>query len=507
MGNRSKSLAPAQTAEEKELIKFEAAEREKTLKNYLNVSGHRMPQTRREFLGSGVVGMLGYVAAPSILELVLRAGEAHAQGAPCPGETAGGGAPAGMIPFVSINLSGGWSGPYNCLVKDQAGAPLASYTTLGLGAGAPATTTEFGNVQFPTISRFLPGVKTGAGAGGGNVNAPTALVKTSFVLMSVQSGDDRDSNALSALGMVASAGLVGSQLPYLGSRAGTMIGQRPAVVAPPAPLVARNVDDVKNALKPVGTLSTLIPNQVPSLLGLVKNLSESQKARLAASSSQQTLGHLVGCATDKNVKLGASDANTLDARLNAQVAPIWGITAQTAINAAPAIQATMIMNALNGTAGAVGFDLGGYDYHQRGRALQDTQDNAAGLVVGRILRTAEVLNRPVFIHLTSDGGIACNSNTAGAQFTGDSGQRGTGYILYFNPAGETRPVTTSSQIGYYTAAQSAVDTGFVPGWGPATSAAAVAANYLQVNGKSSMIPTVTANAFSAADLPKVVKFG
>ena len=77
------------------------------------------------------------------------------------------------------------------------------------------------------------------------------------------------------------------------------------------------------------------------------------------------------------------------------------------------------------------------------------------------------------------------------------------YIIYFNPQG--RPATSDFQIGNFTSGQVADETSPV-GANPEAAAAAVFANYLQVNGRMNLFGGLAGRLLSGASLAQVLKF-
>lgn len=493
-----KTQAPL-TVEQKLQIEMERERQEKVLTSYLRRTGHGVPKTRREFLASGLLATSGFVVAPSIFELVTSE-LANAQVAGCPTVDPS----STMIPYINVNMSGGWLGPGQMVVHDANRQPLTSYTTIGLGLPASfQIVREFGNFPIPSlngvmISKFMEGLILTAGA--------AAVANTAVVGVCHQGQDDTRDNRENIAGLVGAAGLRGKDLPNLGTRGNSLtgVGMEPAFRAPAAPLRVGGFADIQGALAASGILAQQLTNNATrtQLLKTIKSLSVSQKQRLLASSSGATLGKLVECATDKNVLLANSPADGVDPRTVPELAAIWGIAPGQ--NNGPVTQASIAYNALNGKAGAVGIDLGGYDYHGNNRTNTDAQDRNAGVLVGRILASAAFLQKPVFLHITSDGGVnTTQSNTPDGSPAGDSGSRSMSYMIVYHPA--ARPATTDFQVGNYTNAQSA-DTNFITNWNAERASLAVFANYLQLNRKLGMLESIQGGQFDTATLQRVIKF-
>lgn len=464
---------------------------------------HGHMKTRRDFLSSGILSFAGWMMTPSILQMLAR-NEAFAQAAGgCDDSVV---SASGRLPaFVTVNLAGGASLSGNYIPLNAAGQMLPSYSLLGNGA-VPTTQAAFGNVLFSSTSGFIAGLNTGA--------SQATRDKTSFIGVCVPTADDTNTNKIDPSGMVTAAGLKGELLPRLGSFAtATGVNQRPAVITPPTPLRVASLNDLTNALTPQGTFATRFTTaaQRNGLLKLVSNLSGSQAAAIASpnSASGQTLAKLVKCATEKNVSLAANTNPGINPATDTSIpnyTTLWGTA--TAGNQFGQSQNTrvamgaMVYNALKGTAGTVGINLGGYDYHGNARATTNQSDNNAGQVVGRILETAAMMNQKVFVHVTTDGSVGAPSGSAaGANYTSDRGTGGMSYILVFDPA--AKPATKSTQIGYFNNGQGAVDATIS---GTAEKAGvAVFANYLAFAKQLPLLDKVIPGRLSAAEIEQAVR--
>jgi hypothetical protein len=469
---------------------------------------HKKPNTRREFLASGMMSFSAYMMTPSILSILANPSIARAASDGCEAATSGPALPA----FVGVNLSGGASLSGNVIVHDRGGQLLPAYNQLGLGT-TPQTETEFGNVLFPSATSITQSFLTGMRS-----QANGALAKSSFVSVCVPLADDTSNNAIDPTGMVTAAGLVGSLLPKLGStnNTGTGISQKASNIQPPAPLVVKRLTDLTTALAPASSLTrNLNATQQKSLLSLVSDLSGSQARAVAAanSSSSQTLSKLVQCATGKNVELATQTNPGIDPQLDNDktVSNLWQMTTGgTQFGRSQnerQIFGSMVYNGLKGNSGAVGLELGGYDYHGQGAATQNQKDFDAGQLVGKILATAQAMNQKVFIHITSDGSVGAPSGSGlRPGFTSDRGSGGMSYMIAFDPA--ARPSmkndrTAAWQLGYYTNGQGAADDTLV---GSADKAGVAAfANYLAFAKQTNLFSKVL-SPLSTSDQDYIVRF-
>lgn len=439
--------------------------------------GHAKPTNRREFLATGMIPFAAWAVAPSI-----------ARAADC--------APASSyIPLITVNLAGGPSLASQLVVKNINGGNISSYTKLGLGSG-PALSfkveKEFGKVEFAgeaiggntqgLVSKFLTGMRSPRGENVRNA----ALDNTAFIWSAVSLADDTSSNMLDITGMAIKMGLAGGKLPNLGrSDTSTGIGQKPAMIPPPAPFVVGSVDDLTNALGYSSALKTATIGQKTALARAISSLSGSQIQRIGQSSTFQVLNGLLECAGLRNVDLiaaGNGDTNpfVVGGTLSTEMLRIWGVNAndRTSQNA---IFGSMVYNGLVGNAATINLNLGGYDYHDGTRTTGDTRDGQAGQLIGKILETAALLKKPAFVYVCADGAtVSGESATADGSWMSDRGIAGMQYVLAYHPV--KRPETSGFQIGGFNDAQAA--DGKAPTSTSAELAAqAVFANYAAWNGR------------------------
>jgi hypothetical protein len=181
-----------------------------------------------------------------------------------------------MIPFVTLNLSGGAAMASNFVPMNAAREPISSYSKLGLGDNQVPIEREFGNVPFAgmvngvLISKFLAGIRAQA-------NAAT-LANTAFIAVPCDSQNDTASNKFDISGAITRAGLVGTSLPNLGrvnSRTG--IRQEAAIMAPPSPLVVNSYNALLTSIGYSASLGkNLNQNQKNALAKLMSNLNTSR---------------------------------------------------------------------------------------------------------------------------------------------------------------------------------------------------------------------------------------
>lgn len=458
-------------------------------------AGHAKPVTRREFLAHGMIPFAAAAFMPNWMKL-LAPENAMAQ-TNCP---AGG---SNLIPFIQLNLEGGAGLAANYVPMDEGRQLLPSYDIIGLGNNQVPIVRVFGNAPFAGngISNVLTGIQSAA--------QQATQDSTAFIGFCVQSRDDSRENYFAANGLVQKAGLVGSKLPALGNKdTRSGINQMPAVYSPPSPLIVKSYNDIANSLGYTAGLATLSQAQKEKLTKLIGDLNTSQARKVASINSAATLQPLIDCVGIKNSQLIQEGTAAVDPRTNAAVAGVWGLNANTGVNTESFVLGAMAYNTILGQAGSASFSKGGYDYHGNSRAnLTNVRDRDAGVLIGRILETARVLNKPVFLMVTTDGAVsATKSDTATSDFNSDRGSAGMIYTFLYNPAG--RPGVSDFQVGHYTAGQSA-DSKFVIGGSPELATQAVFLNWLKMNNRMDLYTQVvpTGRGMDAATIAKVVKVG
>lgn len=475
----------------KEEVEQKAADGQKLLNEHQERHGSKI-LTRRDLLASGAIGFTGTLLSQSIFQMLMTQ-NAHAQSVVC--QVAGS---TEWVPLITINLQGGSCLTSHWMPLDSGGSPLASYSKAGWGkSGSFAIDTEFANkAPFFGGSTFLNGLRTTASI--------EVLTSSVFVGVSVSSQDDSTSNPSDITGLAKGIGLKGKVIANMGtSNTATGNGTKAAFMAPPAPLIVSSYADITGALGVSGSLQPLVTGKrAGKMFETIQQLSAHQVAKHAAKNGGAGLDASVTCRTQENTSLIANPSgNNTDPRGNALVATVWNIQANTAMGSRAYQFGSMVFNALNGNAGSANLNMGGYDYHDGTRTRGDNADNAAGQVVGQVLQTAKVLNKKVFVMVTTDGGTTSpQSDVPGAEWTSDGGERGAVYMIAFSPNGA--PNSTGSQLGYMNQNQAAADP-FMSS--PDRAAAAAFVNWLSFNGQISQIDKVLPRTFSQVEIDKMRK--
>jgi hypothetical protein len=463
--------------------------------------GHARPLNRRDLLKAGLINFAGGLLLPSISSRALAA-------------STGCQATSVSLPaFIEINLPGGAGLMANIVPFDKDRLLLPSYSKMGMGT-SPNITRMFGNVPFNTASGFYSSFIAGG------FNQSTVANKTVAFSVSVKSQDDSDGNLLSALGLVAKAGVAGTTLPILQNTGVESVQQfhtnGSAVYVPPAPLRVGDFNDILNGVRLNGAIANILNDSgrtQQGLLKLIRDLSALRATRIQSSSST-ALSDAVRCQLERNRQFVTSPASSLDPRVVPALSQIWGLTASTLSSSASLISASIVYNTLIGNATAGSLLIGGFDYH--GLSTTFSKDKEAADMIKKVLQSAEALGKPVFIYVTSDGSVGSGDSPTSTlnDFTIDRGDAGLSLMFAYSPTG--RPLLSLGpdgkeefQLGHFdrTPGAQGVDSSTIVGASTGDATTSVFANYLSFGGKLDSIfrQVVDPTRFSDASLAEVVK--
>ena len=463
---------------------------------------HGKPKTRRQFIKSGLINFTAAITAPTLIQSLLHPQSAHAQA--CLTKPA----------FINLKLNGGAAMLGNFVALGANRDYIDTYSQLGLGPRSEIvnrTVTTFGNALFYDASQFLAGMQQTANA--------TTLLNTSFVGIPVASTDDTANNPFGITHFVSKLGVQGSILPNLGRRQSEEgIAQLPALGrTPPTPLAVNNVNDLTNALSVNGSLAVMSEAQKGQVFSLINRLSERQVASLASQTGGQVLQQLVNDATGTNEQLVNSETAGVDPlqdnAVQGQFNTTWNdgnnnLNNQNDNNR-ERVFASMVYNGLKGTAGTVSLELGGYDYHGNGRANQDAMDLEAGRIMGQIIESAAIMQRPLFLMVTSDGAVgAPGGSAAGAAFTSDRGQGGCIYCIAYHPLARPSAVNRSGAVDHQVGqvrGQAGVDTTFLTGNSPELAGLAAFANFASFSGQTGQFSSIVGGIWNTDQIEEVIR--
>lgn len=423
--------------------------------------------TRREFLSRGLIAGSGFVGAPSLLTLLAQKAYGQDLGIACPEPQV-----SNMIPAFFVDLSGGANlAGSNFIVGGQNGQLdfLGNYSGMGVTAeGHPSNSgmvnSEYG-IAMHSFSGFLAGLNSYA--------SPSARACVDGFVLAGISNDDTNQNPHNPSFALYKAGLDGTLVTHIGSRAGGGGGNSRAIDFAFEPSFAANpVNNVSQAQSFVqaGLLAERLgPEKAKQVVEAAARVSQRHLASFNQQRLPEQYNTLLNCGY-----IGAKDLpgrispDLLNPNLNPVYVGSSGVFG-TAFRANTSDEKTAAVANLvyGGYAGGGTIELGGFDYHNNARAATDPRDFSAGQVVGQLIELAYRLNKKAFIYLYTDGGIGCaaeNPQTVGRlqangqqsttetitkfQASSDDGNKGSTVVLFVNgqtPRGST-PILKSSQV-------------------------------------------------------------
>ncbi len=443
--------------------------------------GHKKPVTRRELLSLTGGAFVASMASPTLLHALTTA--------QCPPTQPS----QGMIPFFSLHLSGGAAMSSNFFPMGKDGSPIKDRSRMGLGLGDIPIEKAFGGATFAGngISKILTGMKSQMGS---------AEEKTSFVGLCVSSFDDSDKNRFDPTGLLLHTGYYGNYLPQINSLPGTKMNIQSAMIKPTTPFLVKTVSDMENVLNLSGSMKNLSKNEKFQIGKLISKLNRSQLKKISRAPSSASIKKVFECAGLKNealLKQGGADVNPFasQSKHRSRFSSIW--RNQTLYGA-------MAYNTLLTQSGPAHIALGGYDYHNGTRTRGDQMDLQAGQLIGRLIASADYLQKPIFIMVSSDGATGSpNSRALDAPWTTDYGRASSVYMISYHPT--KRPTTSKNQLGSLLDSQ-AVDESFILGKEPERAALGVFANYCSLIGRMDLLDKLPRKPFEAHELEQVLAF-
>ena len=449
---------------------------------------HKLPSTRRELVSAGLMSGVAYAVVPGILTSITK--KAYSVTADqCKGGNSADDTADSQAGYLHIELSGGASLAGNFVYgKQAAGADLealADYSTLGFGndikPGTVALDETF-NGPFHPESRIMQGMK--------QVMSPEAMAKTVAGGIAGTSGDDSRNNPLNPIQLAvktrSNGALTTMAIQADGSNSGGRtapldIGDDPSI---PKAIVSDEAS-LANLVDPGMIAERLSEDAAVKIAQAAGKLSESKLARFNAKDLPAQVQELVACGyLGSKGLLTEFTAERLAPSADAMITgtPYGNLTLDM-INTTENQQRSIIMAKLltdNLSAGGT-IEMGGYDYHGRGRPAQNDRDLQVGITIGLALETAHRKGKPLFVAVTSDGSTAAQQGGAGhVAHRADSGARGSALVIGIGAV--EKPQAINKQVGKFND-QGAVDTSYlITGNSPNLQALAIAYNFAAFNG-------------------------
>ena len=448
---------------------------------------HRLPVTRRELLGAGLVSAPALVVAPAWLAAALKPGTARAldpdltgiAGAEC-GITQNA---SGWIPVICFDLAGGANLVGSEVIVGQKGGQSNFLTTAGYGKmGVPGnmvpsaagfTDSTFG-LLWHSDGAILRGMKTKA-------TSPATAAGTNGAVICGMSQNDTGQNPHNPMYGVAAVGAKGQLLNLVGNQSSISGGNSAAYMPNPMfqpTTISSPADDV--ALVSTGgakadPISIAVAESQARISGGGTLISTGQTAfdqtvlggvqlRPGDTQADLQLKSQVRCAYVGSAY--TAEAFGDPSKLDPTQDPLINGTTGTAIFTPTDFQdsdikktASVMKLVCSGLAAAGTITLGGYDYHDSTRATGELRNFKAGQMIGAVLEYAQRKGTPLMVYVFSDGALSSSAmvdNSVNGRgklaWQGDNQSVSSVFFLVYNPAGRPSTLTaTSQQIGWFTA--------------------------------------------------------
>lgn len=367
--------------------------------------------TRREFMRKTMDFGCAAGILPYFLESIFLHKVAHAE--------------TNDIAMIQINCSGG-AGFQNWFPAPGPEMVAAGALNVTANAANLFQMTNGGravNIGDPSQMNKLPfmvddspwtaGLRQGIGS------VPEIYANLLYAMVASVTSNDTNQNPNSQKNMITKAGFSGSLGPVVRTFSSDAGINAQNVIPDPTStsLFARNAGAIVNApqfLKGFTVSSNLNDTHFLKLAQGANRISAAELSVLGTSVNQNFADiHSAAYASLPSISqrpAGAANAD-INLGLNSLVATVLGVPVANQndafknLGSVAALQQEAIYATLKGFFTAGMMDMQGYDYHNEQRTGVEIKETAVGLLVGQIIRAAHELNRPVYIVLTTDGGV------------------------------------------------------------------------------------------------------
>lgn len=449
-------------------------------------AGHAAPQSRRDLLK---LGAISFGAAAS---------------APWWSWASSGTVAVPTVPFLTFDLAGGAGLPANFLVGMR-GGPLDLCGSLGQTGyrahgwnprESDALDDSFGLPMSKKHSRILSALKAELSPEMYHSDGRSKAQMASILHFAL---DDQPTNLLSAVPLVASAGLKGDRIRAgLGLRNSLTGGysRGPSESARTKPRVIARVSDLTRLMSLSPTFDGLTSQRRRDAMAFWADglRSEARRRGVLDEALEDAL---------KQVPALGQELPECDPRQDPVTARIYNLNAQSSQEAL--IEAGVVQATLKRWTGPGVITIGECDYHTAPTNTWDRKDEQIGRSIGRALRAAHEFQTPLFFQIITDGGVyARESENFDRMWQGDNPQHSMTVMGYYHPDRTIEP--RRLQIGAYTEA-GLVDQTTIVGASPQVAALVTFANYLSVNNQLQTFDARSGRRFSNIGGDECIAFG
>jgi len=418
---------------------------------------HALPETRREFMAHGFIGVSSTFVLPTFLTMLASSNNAFSQSVACelPQFSPG-------LPYICLDASGGMNiAGSNVLVgmtaegehQEDYGPTTSDYVRLGVSIAehpklVGKVESKYG-LKFHRTSGVLEGMKSILDGETMPNNRPIEDGIDGLIFCT-RTADDTQTNPINTVFMANKSGAQGELVQLVGTEA-TDTGARSAAPSGEVnlglrPSTVRTFQDSENLLSVGGTLSSSeflnLSNpggqeRIQKFMDRISNMNKSKVVDLSKQTSMDQIKTVLNCSSE--------NAKTLfQTYTAAQLNPINDPAVMQVFNGASERVASVAKLVLDSIAGAGTITIGGADYHGRGSILSHTKDVEIGMAIGRCILLAKEKGKNLAIHLYTDGGVAGDAGGVSEPVTvlgigavekirwsGDSGTRSSAMLIFY----------------------------------------------------------------------------
>lgn len=394
------------------------------------------------------------------------------------------------IPFLVFDLAGGAGLSANFLVGQKGGPEdlCENYRKMGWNPRAnDSLDRTFGLPMSKNHSRLLAGLKVTLPKAIGDSENQKMLKMASVCHFSL---DDTSTNQSSVVTLISKAGLRGSySRSGLGMISSASGGNSDVLLrdAKFKPVAVRDAQDILK-MTSFGVDYEAMPKRMRDEI--------FKLLRAASANSPEFI----------EIYENLSESGVIRPEMNVRNSkPVIDLYSQGGfLSPETELQASVVYNVLSGHTGPGVITIGGCDYHDNTQATGDNKDFEIGQAIGRAVHAAQILQKPLFFQIISDGSVyATESNNYERIWRGDANQHSISVFGMFKPHKNVE--NRRLQLGHFTP-QGQIDMDNPIGKGPEKMVVSALATYLHMNGMAGSIEALTGIRVPDYELDEMLLF-